>query len=72
MAIFKQEKTHSGLKVRSRPKSKTRRQHGRNNTAKISRKPGGKVVPTEKITRKQERRGTKRGAEEKEKWDAES
>lgn len=71
-AIFKEEKTHSGLKDRSRSKSATRRQEGRNGIAKISTEMRGKVVPMDKATRIGEGRGTQRGAEQKEKWDAES
>jgi len=70
VAFFKQEKTPSGLKVRSRPKSKTRRQQGRNGIAKISRKSRGEVVSMDKVTGRGEGRGTKRGAEAAENQDA--
>lgn len=61
-----------GLKVRSRPRSKTRIQEGRNGTLETNRKLGGKLMPIGKVTQQNwERRGTKRGAETKEKGDAE-
>lgn len=39
-----------GLKVRSRPRSKTRIQEGRNGTLETSRKLGGKLMPIGKVT----------------------
>lgn len=61
-----------GLKVRSRPKSKTRIQEGRNGTLETNRKLGGKLMPIGKVIQQNwERRGTKCGAEKEEKGDAE-
>lgn len=53
VAVFEREKTHPGLKVRSRPKSKTRRQQGRNDIVETSRELGGKLAPVDKVTPKQ-------------------
>lgn len=53
VAGFERERTHPGLKVRSRPKSKTRRQQGRNDIVETSRELRGKLAPVDKVTPKE-------------------